>query len=460
MIERAMTRNPAATRDSAGKPLDIAVVGGGITGLGAAWLLARRHRVTVFESEPRLGGHSHTVEIPGPDGSMPVDTGFIVYNERNYPNLVALFHQLGIKTRASEMSFAVSADDGAFEYAGTSIAGLLAQRRNLLRPRFWRMMRDVVRFYRKAPHDLAAGACRGQSLGDYLERGGYSMAFVRDHLLPMGAAIWSSSPCGMSEHPAEEFVRFFLNHGLLQVEDRPQWRTVAGGSRAYVSSIRSATPAVFLTSTPVRAIRRTDDGVIVTSPGTSRRFDRVVIAAHADHALSMLADPSPLERSLLGAFRYQTNEAVLHRDPALMPKRRAAWSSWNYLSRSGQLDEQRVCVTYWMNRLQSLPDNWPAFVTLNPAAPISDDLVFGRYDYEHPLFNQTTAATQRRLWELQGQRQTWFCGSYWGAGFHEDGLQAGLAAAEAAGGAQRPWPTAGHESRIHHPAPVFADAAE
>ncbi|MBM3561238.1 MAG: FAD-dependent oxidoreductase [Alphaproteobacteria bacterium] len=429
--------------------LKIAVIGSGVAGLGAAWLLSQRHDVTVFEREPRLGGHSNTVIVPGPRGPVAVDTGFIVYNEPAYPNLTALFQNLDVATQPSDMSFAVSADGGAFEYSGRDIAGLLAQRRNLVRPRFWRMMRDVLRFYREAPGLLAKGVDQTQSIGDYLERGGYSDAFVRDHLLPMGAAIWSASVRDMRAHPAAEMIRFFDNHGLLQISGRPAWRTVTTGSRSYVERLRETSGAHFRTGVPVRAVRRTKNGVIVTVPGESHGFDRVVIAAHADEALALLADATADERRVLGAFRYQSNDAVLHGDPALMPKHRRAWSSWNAICQPQQSEDARVSVTYWMNRLQRLPEARPFFVSLNPLRPPAETTVLARFRYHHPLFDAGAVAQQRWLWQVQGRRHTWFCGSYWGAGFHEDALQSGLAAGEAAGGACRPWKVANESGRIH-----------
>jgi len=428
--------------------LNIAVIGSGIAGLSAAWLLARHHDVTLFESDQRLGGHSHTVDAAG----MPVDTGFIVYNEFTYPNLSALFNYLDVDTQGAPMSFAVSLDAGALEYCGSGIRGLLAQPANALRPRFWRMMLDLLRFYRSAPGDCAAMAEAGEdlSLGNYLDRQGYSSAFRDDHLLPMAAAIWSTPAAEVGRYPAAAFVRFCQTHGLLQLRDRPFWRTVAGGSRQYVQRLAAAIPKKIM-GTPIRAVRRLGDTVEVLDGGrTVRRFDHVVIATHADQALALLGDASAEERRLLGAFRYNRNEAVLHGDARLMPRRRRVWSSWNYLSRT-QLGERKLSVTYWMNRLQQLPESRALFVTLNPFHEPHEASVIRRDVYEHPLFDAAAMSAQRQLWSLQGLRNTWFCGAYFGAGFHEDGLQAGLAVAEELGGVRRPWVVAQESGRISLP---------
>lgn len=427
--------------------LRVAVVGSGISGLSCAWLLAHRHEVALFEAEARFGGHSHTVEAAG----QPVDTGFIVYNEPAYPNLTALFRHLQVPTRASDMSFAVSLDGGALEYAGTDLNGLFAQRRNLLRPRFWQMLAELLRFYREAPRDVAA--CGHLTLEAYLDQHGYGRAFRDDHLYPMGAAIWSSKAAQVGDQPFGAFVRFCQNHGLLQVSGRPVWRTVAGGSREYVQRLLNHQPIDARRDDPVTALQRDAGGVrLRTRTGAwTDRFDHVVLATHADQALALLPAPTPAEQALLGAFGYSRNLAVLHRDPLLMPRRRAVWSSWNYLAaRDG---DQAPTVTYWMNRLQPhLPqgrDAAPLFVTLNPAVPPRPEHLLRTEVYEHPLFDTAAIAAQRRLWRLQGQQRTWFCGAYFGAGFHEDGLQAGLAVAEALGGVRRPWTVAHESGRIH-----------
>jgi predicted NAD/FAD-binding protein len=430
------------------RPLDIAVVGSGIAGMAAAWLLAGRHRVTVYEREERIGGHTHTVEVPGPHGFIPVDTGFIVYNEPNYPNLTALFRHLGVSTQASKMTFSVSLDGGGFEYAG-NLKGLTAQPGLLVSRDYWRMLADTVRFYREAPMLLESAEARRTSLGDYLASAGYSEAFARLHLLPMGAAIWSSTVEDIRAQPIAAFARFFANHGLLKLVGRPKWRTVTGGSREYVKRLIAPYADGVRVKAQVAKIERDAMGVTVRlEDGEARRHDRVVIAAHADQALAMLAEASPDERAILGRFRYRPNTVVLHSDESLMPRRRRAWASWNYLGASASPADADLCVTYWMNRLQNIESPRPLFVTLNPPAMPRDEAIHGVYACAHPVFDSAALEAQSLLWRLQGARHTWFCGSYFGSGFHEDALQAGLAAAEEAGGVRRPWRVPGESDRI------------
>lgn len=425
--------------------MDIGIVGSGISGLAAAWLLAKRHRVTLYDSEPRAGGHSHTVEVAQGDGQVAVDTGFIVYNETTYPNLTALFSLLEVPTRPADMSFSVSLDDGRLEYSGSSVWGLFAQRRNLVEPRFWSMLRDLRRFYGTAPRDLARLSDR-TTLGDYLQDNGYGAAFRDDHLIPMGSAIWSASGRSMLDYPAAAFIRFFDNHGLLRLRNRPQWRSVTGGSRVYVKKLLAAIPTLRL-GTPIASVRSDGNGVRLRSAeGEIARHDHVVIAAHADQALAMLAPASEDERRLLGAFRYSRNEAILHSDPRLMPKRRGAWAAWNHRGGKDAACEAPTTVTYWMNPLQRLQTVQDYFVSLNPAQ--LPERVWHRQVYEHPIFDVETRNAQRALWSLQGRRRIWFCGAYFGAGFHEDGLQAGLAVAERLGGVRRPWQVPEESGRI------------
>jgi len=433
-------------RSLGGRPLDIAVIGTGISGLSAAWLLSQSHNVTVYEASDRIGGHSNTVDFEHRGKSVAVDTGFIVYNERTYPNLTALFKQLAVPTVESNMSFAVSLNRGAFEYSGTDALRLFAQPSNALKPRYWRMLADIVRFYKNAPRDMPT---MGEiTLDAYLDLNGYSRGFREDHLYPMAAAIWSTPAMEVGDYPAASFVRFCSNHGLLEVANRPSWRTVHGGSREYVKRLTARFADRILTATPVTSIRRAHGRVeIADGRGGVRHFDDVVVATHADQALALLADPSADERRLLGAFRYSTNEAVLHSDPGLMPRRRLAWSSWNYLTDFDH-GHCKLSVTYWMNKLQSLGKAGPTFLTLNPCREPRADMVHRRQSYQHPIFDVGTQRAQQEIWSLQGQRNTWFCGAHFGAGFHEDGLQAGLAVAEDLGGQRRPWSVVAESARI------------
>ena len=456
-----MTTPNSKSAYTAGSSQRIAVIGSGISGLSAAWLLSQRHEVTLYEGALRLGGHTNTVLAPQPNGGadVPVDTGFIVYNEKTYPNLTALFAHLGLETRGTDMSFAVSLENGGMEYGSTDLRAIFGQKRNLFRPRFWSMLRDLQRFYKTAPAALAKGGAEAISLGDYLAANGYGRAFQEDHLLPQAAAIWSASPGDIRDYPAASFIRFFDNHGLLELDihARPQWRTVVGGSRSYIEHLTRPYADRIFTDTPVAAIVREPCAVTVKDArGGARQFDQVVIAAHANDALSMLAGPSDTERTLLGAFRYTTNTAVLHTDAKLMPRRKAVWSAWNFVGETAAKGE----VTYWMNLLQGLTSAEPLLVSLNPnALPPAPARVIRTETYQHPLFDAAAMAAQTRLWSLQGQNRTWFCGAHFGAGFHEDGLQAGLAVAEGIGGVRRPWQVAEESSRIHLGAASLQNAA-
>jgi len=446
------------TRLGPSAPRRIAVVGSGIAGLSAAWLLGQRHRVTLYEAEGRAGGHSNTVLAETPAGPVAVDTGFIVYNDRNYPNLTALFEHLRVKTQASDMSFAASLDGGRVEYSSTGLNGLVGQPGNLLRPGYYLMLRDVLRFYREAPALLKRNDLNGLTLGEYLDAGGYADSFVEEHLLPMGAAIWSTTAREMRAYPLEAFVRFFASHGLLDLVKRPKWRTVTGGSREYVRALLRTIADVRLSSSIEKIVRRQGLVEIFDRLGRNDVFDGVVIATHADQALGLLADPDEEERRTLGAFRYTDNLAVLHSDPALMPRRKHVWASWNYIGERDGDEDRQLCVTYWMNRLQSLDPAHPLFVTLNPSRPVAAGKLHQAINYTHPLFDQRAIEAQRQLWRLQGVHNTWFAGSYFGHGFHEDALQSGLSAAELAGGVRRPWQVAGESDRITlSPLPVAAE---
>jgi predicted NAD/FAD-binding protein len=443
-----MSHNPASLDPD--RRLRIAVIGSGVSALSCAWLLSRRHEVVVYEREDRLGGHSHTVEVDGAsDAPVPVDMGFIVFNEATYPNLIALFDHLGVQSRPTDMSFAVSLDQGRFEYAAPA---LFAQRRNAFRPRFWTMLGEVMRFYRDAPAQIEALNGSDLTLGDYLKREGFSEAFRDDHLLPMAAAIWSSPAHTLMDYPAESFLRFCQNHGLLKLVGRPVWRTVCGGSRAYVAAMARALGEGVRLGRQATHVRRLEQGVEVRDiHGGVARFDHVVIGTHADQALALLDQPTEDERALLGAFRYSRNLTVLHSDASLMPRRRRAWAAWNYIGVDGGL-----CVTYWMNRLQGLPGR-DLFVTLNPPRPPRPDTLLRTEVFEHPIFDPAAVRAQKSLWSLQGQGGVWFCGAHFGAGFHEDGLQSGLAVAEQLGGVRRPWNVPNESGRIHlTPAPSVA----
>jgi uncharacterized protein len=414
----------------------VAVVGSGIAGLSCAWLLRGQHAVTLYEAQPRPGGHADTQIVSVEGSEVAVDTGFIVYNNRNYPNLTSLFGELGVVTKASEMSFGVSIGNGALEYAGGGLGRVFAQRSNTTRPRFWGMVRDILRFYREAPALLDDTS--GMSLGEYLDRNRYGAAFVQDHILPMGAAIWSGSVNGMRGFPARHFVRFFQNHGLLSLSDRPEWRTVDGGSHRYVARVVADLKDVRLAS-PVLGVRRNGVGVDLREhDGTVARFDAVVLACHADEALALIDAPTAAESALLGAIRCQDNEAVLHTDTRLMPHRPGVWSAWNYVSDGPGDHARQVCVTYWMNRLQRVQTPRPLFVSLNPLRPPDPALVLRVRHYRHPQFDPAAMAAQARLDDIQGKAGLYFAGAWAGWGFHEDGITAAIRVAMLLG-VDAPW---------------------
>ncbi len=412
---------------------NIAVIGSGVAGLGAAWALQQRHDVTLYEARPRLGGHAATVDTVVAGTPVTVDTGFIVYNEAAYPHLTRLFAALGVATEPSDMSFSFS-DRTGIEYGG-SASGVLGVPRNLFSSRYRGMIGDILRFRHLGYEILETSD--DLTLGTALRAGGLGEGFIEDYLAPMAAAIWSARSDEILDYPATTMLRFLDNHGLIDITGRPAWRTVSGGSRTYVEKIGASLPDVRL-GQPVRRIDRVGDRVIVRTDAGDDLYDEVVVAAHSDQALRMLGDDADAkEREILGALRYEPNDVVLHTDARLMPRRRRLWSSWNYLT-DGSAPTGKASVTYWMNRLQSLDTPEPLLVSLNPLDEPDPARVLGRFEYAHPQFDLGAIAAQRRLALIQGVRRTWFAGAYCGYGFHEDGLQAGLNVA-AALGSPAPW---------------------
>ena len=425
----------------------IAVVGGGVSGLGAAWALKGLHEVVLFEKDRRAGGHANTLSIDYDGTPIDVDTGFIVYNEPNYPNFTALLDHLGVETAPSDMSFSVS-DPAGFEWASTGLGGLFAWKRNLARPAFLLMLNDMLRFNARARADLRANCINGATLDEYVSEVGVSPAFLQNYLLPMGAAIWSMPEADMLRYPAASFLRFFDNHRLLHAI-KTKWRTIPGGSRNYVRAIMDDLGPRARLGEGAVSVSRDDHGVnLRTISGATEHFDQIILAGHAGQSLALLSDADNRERGQLGAIRHAPNTAYLHRDPALMPRRKAAWASWNYLRGAG---DGRVCVSYWMNRLQNLDAGKPLFVTLNPSRPPAADKTFAMLTYYHPQFDKAALDAQTAIIAGNGARRTWFAGAWLGHGFHEDGLSSGFRIAEALG-ARLPWHGAPH--RAHAPIAV------
>jgi predicted NAD/FAD-binding protein len=415
----------------------VAVIGSGISGLTVAHELAREAAVTLFEAERWFGGHAHTVDVQIEGVSHGVDTGFLVYNERTYPQLIALFERLGVTSAPSDMSFSVQTPATGWEWCGSNLNGVFAQRSNLLSPRFLGMLTEIARFNRLATAIALRDGDRElfEPIGAFLDRHHFGQAFREGYFLPMIGCIWSCPADQMLQFPIGTMIRFCHNHGLVQLRDRPQWRTVVGGSKHYVNKMLSAIVDARL-ATPVRSVRRLPPGsgaagVMVDTDGSSERFDEVVLSCHTDQALALLADASVEERAVLGAIRYQPNLAVLHTDSSVLPRRRRAWAAWNY-ERATRHDRERaaVCLHYLINRLQPLPWQTPTIVSLNPLRPIRRDAVLGQWEYEHPVFDRAAVQAQRRVPALQGRSHVWFCGAWTRYGFHEDGLMSGLAVVE------------------------------
>jgi len=418
----------------------VAVIGSGIAGLSAAHHLNNHVDISLFEAGSYFGGHTHTVEVtlPSAQGLVThgVDTGFLVYNQRTYPGLIALFESLNIRTAPSDMSFSVQArwdDTGKpLEWNGANLNSVFAQRSNLFKPRFWQLLRDILRFNQLATDLAQSGQADAltQPLQQFLDVHHFGAAFRQGYLLPMLGCIWSCPTTQMLQFPVATMVRFCDNHGLLQVNNRPPWFTVAGGAQHYVQAITERIADKRL-NTPVLGVVRDGQGVHIRTAHGAERFDQVVLATHADQSLKLLAQPSPDEQNVLGAIRFQANRAVLHTDTRVMPKRRLAWAAWNYQRTASDHENARVCLHYWLNRLQPLPFNQDVIVSLNPDTPLEQRCILGSYDYDHPVFDVAAIKAQHALPGLQGQHRTWYAGAWMRYGFHEDGYQAGLAAAQA-----------------------------
>ena len=408
----------------------IAVIGSGIAGLVSAWLLSREHDVTLYEANDYLGGHTHTHDVEVGGKKFAVDTGFIVFNPPHYPLLDKMFARLGVESQPTTMSFALKNERSGLEYNATDLSGLFCQRRNLVSPRFLRMLCDIVRFYREAPALLNLPDA-GPTLGDYLAEHRYSDAFRDDHLLPMASALWSSASAQILYFPAKYLVQFMANHQMLQANGRPQWRVVKGGSQSYVRALRRRWKVRERVACAATSARRDAEGVGVTSAAGNERYDHAVLACHSDQALVLLADATDRERDILGAMTFQANDTVLHTDATLLPRRRKAWAAWNALV--PKAESEQCTVSYCMNLLQSLDAPEPIVVTLNRTAQIAPEKILRRMRYQHPVYTQASVAAQARKAEIQGMNRTWFAGAYWGWGFHEDGIRSAVEVANALG---------------------------
>ena len=431
------------------KQESIAVIGSGITGLSACWLLHEKYEITLFEKNNYLGGHTHTHDVEEKDKNLAIDSGFIIYNEKNYPNLVGLFKALDVKTQTTDMSFAFSLNQGELEYAGSDLLGMFAQKSNIFNPKHWKLLKEIVRFNKTAHaqlNKLEIEKSTDYSLGDFLRKHSFSRDLQQNYLLPMGAAIWSCPVEVMYNFPAFSFLRFFANHGLIDLKDRPQWRSVVGGSREYIRKMLPTLDTQISIKAGAKLVKRSEHGIEIFTENQSHKFDQVIFACHADEALKLLDEASPNETDILACFNYQENKTYLHTDTSLMPKRRNAWCCWNYLAQSdnhsskntihknnNDINDKKVTATYWMNKLQSIEANKHYLVTLNPYQEINPSKIIKMMTYHHPVFDNDAINAQSRLDELQGINNSWFCGSYAGYGFHEDGLASSVAVCEKLG---------------------------
>ncbi len=408
----------------------IAIIGAGISGALVARVLAARHQVTVFEASHYAGGHANTVDVDLDGVSYPVDTGFMVFNRKTYPNFCRLLELLEVDSQASDMSFSVRCENSGLEYQGSSLNGVFAQRKNLLRPSFLRMLQDIVRFNRAGMTAVLEAELRDdQTVGGFLSELGIGKTFLSHYLIPMASAIWSSTPQSILDFPARFMIGFFANHGLMQIRDRPQWRTIRGGSREYVTALLDPIATRIRLDSPVRSVIRRSEGItVIPHVGAPEFFDQIVFATHSDQALRMLASPTEAEQQVLGSIPYHSNRAVLHTDTRILPKRRRAWASWNY--RLADNAEPSACVTYDLSRLQNHHSPIPILLTLNATDQIAEESIIRSFDYHHPAYSASAIAAQRRLRDISGRNRTHFCGAYWGYGFHEDGVNSALAVAQ------------------------------
>jgi len=411
----------------------IAVIGSGISGLSSAYLLQHDHEITVFESEANIGGHTATMDVTLQGKDYAVDTGFIVYNDWTYPNFIRLMDELGVQSQPTEMSFSVSCDLSGLEYGGNNLNTLFAQRRNIFSPSYLKMIKDILRFNKESIEHLESGRIEeGITLGEYLKSNGYGETFANKYLIPMGSAIWSASTDSMFDFPLLFFVRFFKNHGLLSVNNRPQWRVIKGGSREYLQPLTAGFKDRIRVNSPVASISRDETGVDISlADGSIERFDQVIVASHSDQALSMLNDATVAEKEVLGAIPYQKNDVVLHTDASILPNKKLAWSSWNYWLRSER--QEQAILTYNMNILQGIEAPETFCVTLNATESIDSSKILGQYNYSHPVFSLQSVAAAERWGDINGVNRTWFCGAYWANGFHEDGASSGIRVAKALG---------------------------